>query len=114
VNFFPWSLNTGNTSFEGCTSGNNHTTSGDDVVLCATTGTAPAYLANGGSGNVLLIGNKGNDQLVGSATGETWIIGLAGTGHNVIQGNGGTGFIQERGDSNDTLIGTTNYTVAAN
>jgi hypothetical protein len=116
VNFFPWSLNTGNTSFEGCTSGNNHTTSGNDVVLCATTGTAPAYLANDGSGNVLLIGNKGNDQLVGSGVSgsETWIIGLAGTGHNVINENGGTGFLQERGDPNDTIINSGSYTVAAN
>lgn len=31
--------------------------------------------------------------LVGSSTGETWII--AGSGHNAINGNGGTGYIQE-------------------
>jgi hypothetical protein len=114
VNFFPWSTNSGNTSFETCTTGNNHTATGNNVVLCAANGTAPAYLANGGTGNVLLIGNKGNDQLVGSASGETWIIGAAGNGSNVINGNGGSGYIQERGDSNDTLIGTSGYTVAAN
>lgn len=84
--------------------------------MCATAagtpGGANAFLANNGSGNVLLIGNKGNDQLNGSGTGETWIIGGVG-GSNVINGNNGTGFIQERGNASDTLIGTGGYTVAA-
>jgi hypothetical protein len=114
VNFFPWSTNAGNTSFEACSTKNNQTTTGNDVVICAVTGTSTAYLANGGSGNVLIIGNKGNDQLVGSgnATAETWIIG--GTpGNNVINENGGTGFLQERGNTNDVVINPGTYTVAA-
>ncbi len=113
VNFFPWSTNPGNTAFEPCSTGNNQTTTGNNVVICAVTGTSTAYLANAGTGNVLIIGNKGNDQLIGSASGETWIIGGT-TGNNLINGNGGIGFIQQRGDSSDTLIGTTNDTVAAN
>jgi Ca2+-binding RTX toxin-like protein len=88
---------------------------GNNVVICATSGTASAYLANGGSGNVLIIGNKGNDQLVGSAVGgsETWIIG--GTpGNNVINENDGDGFLQERGNTNDSVINPGSYTTAAN
>jgi hypothetical protein len=82
------------------------------VVLCAKPGTN-ASLANGGSGHVLLIGNTtGNDHLIGSSSGETWII--SGTqGANAINGNNGTGYIQERGDTSDTLINASNYTVAA-
>ena len=34
--------------------------------------------------------------------------------HNVINENGGTGFLQERGDTNDTIINSGTYTVAAN
>jgi hypothetical protein len=114
VTFFPWSTNAGNTAFKACTTGNNQTATGNDVVICAVTGTSTAYLANSGTGNVLIIGNKGNDQLVGSASGETWIIG--GTpGNNVINENGGTGFLQERGNANDTIVNSSvNYTVAAN
>jgi hypothetical protein len=115
VNFFPWSLTSAIASFEGCSIGNTETTTANDVVLCATAGTGNAYLANAGSGAVLLIGNKGNDTLVGTgnASGETWIIG-GNPGNNTINGSGGTGFIQERGNGNDTLIGTSNDTVAAN
>jgi hypothetical protein len=113
VTFFPWSTNAGNTVFESCSTRNNQTTSDNDVVLCAVTGTSTAYLANAGSGNVLLIGNRGNDQLVGSGAGETWIIG--GTpGNNVINEEGGTGFLQERGNGNDLIIDSGTYTTAAN
>jgi hypothetical protein len=76
-------------------------------VICATSGTASAYLANGGSGNVLIIGNKGNDQLVGSAVGGT-------PGNNVINENDGDGFLQERGNTNDSVINPGSYTTAAN
>ena len=62
---------------------------------------------------MLLIGNSGNDQLVGTtaAGGETWIIsGKPGT--NAINGKGGTGFIQKRGNANDTITNAANYTKA--
>jgi hypothetical protein len=84
-------------------------------VICAVTATSSAYLANAGGGNVLIIGNKGNDQLVGSAVAgsETWIIG--GTpGSNVINENGGTGFLQERGNTDTINNSSSRYTVAAN
>ncbi len=118
VNFFPWETNSTLTKAKTCTTSANHTATGNDVVLCAK-GETNAYLANGGTGNVLLIGNaSGNDNLVGSALGgETWIIGGA-SGSNTINGNsssGGHGFIQERGDTNDTLVNaSSNYTVAPN
>ena len=98
---------------KSCTTATTKITTANNVVLCARTGTN-AYLANAGTGNVLLIGNAtGNDQLVGSsAGGETWII--SGTsGANAINGNNGTGYIQERGDTNDTVINASSYTVAA-
>ncbi len=63
---------------------------------------------------MLLIGNGGNDQLVGTAAAgsETWIIG--GTrGANVINGKGGTGFIQKRGDRHDTVLRAAHYAIAA-
>jgi hypothetical protein len=42
---------------------------------------------------------------------ETWIIsGLGGT--NTINGKGGTGFIQKRGNAHDTIINAANYTKA--
>ena len=65
---------------EKCKSGTTVTSNANDQVLCATAGNSNAFLANGGTGNVLLIGNAGNDQLVGTtaAGGETWII--SGTG----------------------------------
>jgi hypothetical protein len=111
VNFFPWETNSALTRHKFCTTATTDTTTGNDVVLCARTG-KNAYLANGGTGNVLLLGNASSDQLVGSSTGETWIIG--GTpGNNLINGNNGTGFIQERGNGNDTLINADNDTVAA-
>jgi hypothetical protein len=111
VNFFPWYTDSGMTALETCATGSTETTTGNDVVLCAKAG-VNALLANNGAGNVLLIGNKNNDQLNGSAGGETWIIGGVG-GTNVINGHGGTGFIQERGNTNDTLINTGGYTVTA-
>ncbi len=82
-------------------------------MLCATAGNSNAFLANGGTGNVLEIGNAGNDQLLGTraARGETWIISGTG-GTSTINGKGGTGFIQRRGDANDTIINATNYTKA--
>ena len=82
------------------------------MVLCGPSDGSNAFLANNGSGNVLLIGNTGNDQLVGSGVGgETWIIsGLHGT--NTINGKGGTGFIQKRGNANDTIVNAANYTKA--
>jgi hypothetical protein len=111
VNFFPWATDSGFTGQEACTRGNTEKTTANDIVLCASTGTVNAFLANNGSGNVLLIGNTGNDQFNGSSTGETWMIGgLQGT--NTINGKHGTGFIQKRGNHNDTLIGTSGYTVA--
>jgi hypothetical protein len=113
VNFFPWWRAASLTNAETCTKGTSETTTGNNVVLCAPGGTANSFLANSSSGNVLLIGNKGNDQLNGSSTGETWIIGGVG-GSNVINGNNATaGFIQERGNTNNTLINDSNYTVAA-
>lgn len=113
VNFFPWETNSTLTKAKTCTSYVNHTATGNNVVLCAK-GETNAYLANGGTGNVLLIGNAtGNDDLVGSTLGgETWIIGGT-SGNNNINGNNGTGYIQERGDTNDTVINATDYTVAA-
>jgi len=82
-------------------------------VLCATAGTASAFLANNGTGNVLLIGNAGNDQLVGTNAngGETWIIGGK-PGANAINGKGGVGFIQKRGNASDTITNAANYTKA--
>jgi hypothetical protein len=113
VNFFPWSTDSNSTTFATCTTGLNETTTSNDVVLCAKAGTGNAYLANSGPGNVLLIGNKGNDQLAGSsAGGETWIIG-GNPGHNAVNGNGGTGYIQLRGNPNDTLTNAAGYTVAS-
>jgi hypothetical protein len=114
VDFFPWATNALLTHHKSCATAATKITTGNGVVLCAKAGTN-AYLANAGSGHVLLIGNTntGNDQLVGSsAGGETWIIGNT-SGANAINGNNGTGYIQERGDPNDTLTGTGGYTVAA-
>jgi hypothetical protein len=111
VDFFPWATNSALTSQKTCTTATTKITTGNNVVLCATPG-KNATLDNGGTGDVLLLGNNNNDHLIGSGSGETWIIGgTAGT--NVINGNNGTGFIQERGDTHDTLIGTSGYTVAA-
>jgi hypothetical protein len=113
VDFFPWATNSLLTHHKSCATATTKTTTGNNVVVCAKAGTN-AFLANGGTGKVLLIGNAtGNDQLVGSsAGGETWIIGgTAGT--NAINGNNGTGYIQERGDTSDTLINAGSYTVAA-
>ena len=112
VTFFPWATDATMSSFEPCTTGVNLTTVGNDVVLCAKAGTSNAYLANDGPGNVLLIGNSGNDQLVGSVSnGETWII-AGNPGHNVINGNNGTGYIQLRGNANDTVTNAGTYTIA--
>jgi hypothetical protein len=113
VNFFPWYTDSGMTTPETCTSGTTVTSTTNDQVLCATTGTANAFLANGGTGNVLLIGNAGNDQLVGTKTvgSETWIISGK-PGANAINGKGGTGFIQKRGDHNDTITNAAHYTIA--
>jgi Ca2+-binding RTX toxin-like protein len=114
VNFFPWALNAAFTSSEPCTTGTTVTSTASDQVLCAPSGSTNAFLANGGTGNVLLIGNAGNDQLVGTATAgsKTWIIG--GTrGANAINGKGGTGFIQKRGDHRDTVVNASHYTIAA-
>jgi hypothetical protein len=113
VNFFPWATDTTLANPEPCTSGTSVTANANDEVLCAPAGTGNAYLVNGGNFNVLIVGNQGNDQLLGHhATGETWIIG--GTkGSNVINGRGGTGFIQERGDHKDTVINAASYTKAA-
>jgi hypothetical protein len=111
VNFFPWATDAGFSGQELCTMGTSVTTSSNDVVLCAPSGASNAFLRNAGTGNVLLIGNKGNDQLVGSSSGETWMIG-GNPGHNTFNGSNGTGFIQERGNPNDTLVNTSGYTVA--
>ena len=43
--------------------------------------------------------------------GETWIISGK-PGANAINGKGGTGFIQKRGDANDTITNAANYTKA--
>jgi hypothetical protein len=116
VTFFPWATDSSESTLEACAPAgdpSNQTTTSTDVVLCAPSGTVNTYAANDGSGNVLLLGNKGNDQLIGSSSGETWII--AGSGNNVINGNNGTGYIQERGNSaNDTLVNTSGYTIAPN
>jgi hypothetical protein len=112
VNFFPWAVDTTYQTLETCRKGLSETATANDQVLCATAGTGNAFLSSGGF-NALLIGNKGNDQLNGSSTSETWIIGGVG-GTNVMNGENGTGFIQERGNTNDTLINTSGYTVAAN
>ncbi len=112
VNFFPWATDSTFTTGETCTPSNTQTTTGNDVVLCAKPGTGNAFLANDGSGSVLLIGNGGNDQLNGSSTGQTWMIGGR-PGTNTFNGNNGTGYIQERGNLHDTLVGTAGYTVAA-
>jgi hypothetical protein len=113
VNFFPWATDSGFGGEEACTTtSTSKTTTGSNVVLCAKAGSYNVYLANGGSNSVLLIGNNnGNDTLVGSSTGETWIIGGL-HGNNTINGSNGTGYIQERGDPNDTLINDSGYTVA--
>lgn len=82
-------------------------------MLCAPSGSTNAFLANGGTGNALLIGNAGNDQLVGTATAgsKTWVIG--GTrGANAINGKGRS-FIQKRGDHRDTVVNASHYTIAA-
>ena len=112
ADFFPWATNSLLTHQKTCTTAATKITTGNNVVLCAKPGTN-ASLANGGSGHVLLIGNAtGNDHLIGSSSGETWII--SGTqGANAINGNNGTGYIQERGDTSDTLINASGYTVAA-
>ena len=113
VNFFPWFTNAAMSTTETCKSGTTVHSTGNDQVLCATAGTANAFLANNGTGNVLLIGNSGNDQLVGTtaAKGETWII--SGTsGANAINGRAGVGFIQKRGDAHDTITNAANYTKA--
>ena len=112
VNFFPWYTDAAMTIPEPCTKGLSVTATGDNQVLCATAGIGNAFLSSGGF-KALLIGNKGNDQLNGASTGEAWIIGGVG-GTNVINGHNGTGFVQERGNTNDTLINTSGYTVAAN
>jgi hypothetical protein len=113
VNFFPWATDSTFTGQEGCTSGTSVTANANDEVLCAPAGTSNAYLANGGDFKVLIIGNHGDDQLLGHrATGETWIIG--GTqGTNVINGRSGVGFIQKRGNHRDSVINAHGYTVAA-
>ena len=104
VNFFPWFTSAAMSAPETCKSGTTVTSNANDQVLCATAGNSNAFLANGGTGNVLLIGNAGNDQLVGTtaAGGETWIISGTG-GSNAINGKGGDGFIQKRGDVHDTI-----------
>lgn len=112
VNFFPWATNSSKTSLKTCSQGLTKSTTQNNVVLCAKPGTQHASLSNLGSGHVLLIANDGHDTLAGSSSGETWIIGSA-SGVDKINGNDGTGFIQERGNGADTLTGTTNYTVAA-
>jgi len=111
VNFFPWATDSTFTTEETCTTGSSQSTTGDQVVLCAPAGTSNAFLQNAGSGRVLLIGNGGNDQLIGSSTGETWMIGGR-PGFNTFNGNNGTGFIQERGDKNDTVTKAAGYTIA--
>ena len=113
VNFFPWFTNAAMSTSETCKSGTTVRSTGNDQVLCAPAGTANAFLANNGTGNVLLIGNGGNDQLVGTgaANGETWIISGTG-GANAINGRGGVGFIQKRGDAHDTITNAANYTKA--
>ena len=113
VNFFPWFTAATMTGPEQCTRGTTLTSTTNDQVLCATAGSANAFLSNGGTGNVLLIGNSGNDQLVGTtaAGGETGISSGKG-GANAINGKGGTGFIQKRGDARDTITNATNYTKA--
>jgi hypothetical protein len=110
VDFYPWALDSAFGTFETCTSGTSVTASSNDEVLCAPTGTANAFLANNGF-DVLILGNGGNDQLVGSSTGESWIIGGLG-GSNIINGKGGVGFIQKRGNRNDSTINASKYTVA--
>lgn len=114
VNFFPWATDSALSTLETCQKGTSVTTNGNNVVLCAPAGTANAYLANTGTGNVLLLGNKGNDQLVGHHSGgETWIISGTG-GANTINGKGGIGFIQRRGDHKDAIINASQYTKALN
>lgn len=114
VSFFPWATDSGFSGTEPCTTGTTVKSTSNDQVLCAPSGSSNAFLANGGTGNVLLIGNGGNDQLVGTAaTGsETWIIGGK-AGANAINGKGGTGFIQKRGDKKDTMVNVAHYTIAA-
>jgi hypothetical protein len=113
VNFFPWYTDSAMTTPESCKTGTSVTSDSNDQVLCAPSDGSNAFLANGGTGNVLLVGNTGNDQLVGTtaAGGETWIISGTG-GSNAINGKGGVGFIQRRGDVNDTIINAANYTKA--
>lgn len=112
VNFFPWYTDSAMTTPQTCTTGLSKSTAGNDVVLCAKTGTKHATLSNIGTGDVLLIANNGHDALVGSNGGETWMVGSA-KGADHFNGNGGTGYLQERGNANDTQIGTGNYTVAS-
>jgi hypothetical protein len=113
VNFFPWATDPAFAGTETCAISASQSTTGSDVVLCAPAGTANAFLQNAGSGNVLLIGNNGNDQLVGtsSSAGETWMIGGR-PGHNAFNGSNGHGYIQERANPNDTVIHAANYTIA--
>ena len=104
------------TTTEPCTKGTSVTATATDQVLCATPGISNAFLSNASNFDVLLIGNKGNDQLVGTSdtSGETWIIGGS-PGSNVINGKNGNGFIQERGNAGDSLINVgSGYTVAPN
>lgn len=110
VNFFPWYTNAAQTTLEACKTGASVISDSNDQVLCAPSDGSNAFLANGGTGNVLEIGNSGNDQLVGTsaAGGETWIISGK-PGANAINGKGGTGFIQKRGNANDTIINAANY-----
>jgi hypothetical protein len=111
VNFVPWATNSSLTHQRNCTYATTKITTSNNVVICAKVGTTDASLVNAGSGHVLFIGNAGNDDLVGSSGGETWII--SGTvGANTINGNSGTGYIQERGDTSDTVTNASNYTVA--
>jgi hypothetical protein len=42
---------------------------------------------------------------------KTWIIGGTG-GTNAINGKGGTGFIQKRGNHKDTVVNAAHYTIA--
>lgn len=112
VDFFPWATNSLKTKLKACATGLTKSTSQNNVVLCATPGTRHASLANLGSGHVLLIANDGPDTLAGSSSGKTWIIGSA-TGVDRINGNKGTGYIQERGNTADVLTGTGHYKIAS-
>jgi len=114
VDFFPWATNSNRTTFQACSqTGTNLIATGNNAVLCASSGNSNAFLENNGAGSVLLLGNNGNDQLVGSSVGETWVI-ARNPGANVINGRNGMGFIEERNNPNDTLVNTSGYTVAPN